>query len=59
LEIYLKLLNEIENESLVSALEGIIQHFDQDIIPFAIGICQILVDAFYKYHKAEYAENEE
>ena len=39
LEVYLKLMNEIESEELVSALEEIVKHFKDDIEPYAVELC--------------------
>jgi hypothetical protein len=36
LEIYLKLMTEIDSEDLVDALEEIVGHFQDDITPFAL-----------------------
>ncbi len=39
LEVYLKLMNEIESEELVGALEEIVKNFKDDIEPYAIELC--------------------
>jgi hypothetical protein len=39
LEVYLKLMSEIESEELVGALEEIVKHFGEDIGPYAIELC--------------------
>jgi hypothetical protein len=39
LEVYLKLMSEIESEELVSALEEIVKHFKEDISPYALELC--------------------
>ena len=46
LEVYLKLMSEIESEELVNALEEIVKHFKGDIEPFAIELCSQLVAAY-------------
>jgi len=38
LEVYLKLMSEIESEELVSALEEIVSHFKEDISPYAVEL---------------------
>jgi hypothetical protein len=38
LEIYLKIMQEIDSEELVSALEEIVKHFKEDIIPYAMDL---------------------
>ncbi|KAL4486098.1 hypothetical protein ABPG72_004032 [Tetrahymena utriculariae] len=49
LRIYLKLMEEIDSEELVAALEGIVEQFSNDIGPFAYDLCVHLSSAFYKY----------
>ena len=48
LEIYLKLMNEIECEDIVSSLEGIVQRFSNEIVPFAFELVQHLCASFLK-----------
>ncbi len=43
LESYLKLMNEIESEELVNALEEIVSLYNEDIGPFAIQLTEHLV----------------
>jgi uncharacterized protein YjgD (DUF1641 family) len=38
LEVYLKLMTEIDSEELVGALEEMVKHFKEDISPFAIEL---------------------
>lgn len=40
LQIYLKLMSEIDSEELVSALEEIVSHFKDDIGPFALELSE-------------------
>jgi hypothetical protein len=40
LQIYLKMMSEIDSEELVSALEEIVSHFKEDIEPFALELSQ-------------------
>lgn len=49
LAIYLKLMDEIDSEELVAALEGIVAEFSADIGPYAFDLCVHLSSAFYKY----------
>jgi len=39
LEIYVKLMDQIDNEDLVASLESIIEHFSNEITPFAVQLC--------------------
>jgi hypothetical protein len=48
LEGYLKLMDEIESEDLVNALEEIVSLYRHDIGPFAIQLTQQLVNAFHR-----------
>jgi len=48
LEIYLKLMNDIDSEELVQALEYIVKKFKDDIEPYAIDLCGSLVQAFHR-----------
>lgn len=49
LQIILDLMNEIEFDGLVQALEGIISEFEDDIDPFAGGLIRGLMEAFFRY----------
>lgn len=40
LEVFLKTINEIDSEELVSALEEIVKHFKDDIAPYALELVQ-------------------
>ena len=46
LQIYLKLMSEIDSEELIGALEEIVSHFKEDIGPFALELTEQLVIAF-------------
>ena len=46
LQVYLKLMTEIESEELVSALEEIVKHFRDDISPYAVELTEQLVIAY-------------
>ena len=45
---YLELMNEIDNEELVSALEYLIDKFEDDIGPFAVELCTQLSAAYQR-----------
>ena len=49
LEIYLKLMDQIDNEGIVSALEGIVDSYNQEIVPYAYDLVVHLTSAFHKY----------
>jgi hypothetical protein len=42
LKCYLSLMNEFDNEELVSAFESIMSIFADDIKPYAVDICKHL-----------------
>jgi len=42
IQIYLDLMSLIDKEELVNALEGIIQQFETEIIPFAVNLSETL-----------------
>lgn len=43
LEVYLKIMNDIDSEELVSALEEIMAVFKEDIGPYAVQVTEQLV----------------
>ncbi|CAH1416757.1 unnamed protein product [Lactuca virosa] len=44
----LKVMNEVENMDLVSTLETIVRLCEEEMEPYAVGLCQNLVAAFWK-----------
>ena len=58
LEIYLKMMTEIDSEELVAALEEIVSHFKDDISPFALELSQQLVGAYTRLSQVD-AENDD
>jgi len=46
LEVYLKILQDIESEEMFKALEGIIVAFDNEIAPFALTLVSKVVERF-------------
>jgi hypothetical protein len=48
LESYLKLMNEIESEELVQALEEIVSLYRDDIDPFATQLAEQLVSSYHR-----------
>lgn len=53
LSIYIKLMTQIDNEHLVSALEAIVENFTLEITPFAYDLAQHLAFAFYRYREKD------
>ncbi|KAL9242505.1 hypothetical protein vseg_016497 [Gypsophila vaccaria] len=45
---FFKLMNDVENEDIVFTLETIVDKFGEEIAPYAFGLCQNLVAAFWK-----------
>ena len=58
LEIYLKLVNEIDSEDVVEALESIISAFPKEIVPFALELTQHLANAFIRMIEKDINEDE-
>ena len=48
LKCYLSLMNEFDNEELVSAFENIMTIFQDDIKPYAVDICQHLCQQYIR-----------
>jgi len=48
LQVYLKLLSEIESDELVTALEKIVSFYKEDIEPFALLLSSQLVDSYQR-----------
>ena len=46
LKCYLSLMNEFDNEELVSAFESIMTIFAKDIVPYAVDICKHLSEQY-------------
>lgn len=53
LETYFVLMNEIESEDLVSALEEVVSIFSAEIEPFAVELCEKLVMSYWRMMQAE------
>ena len=53
LEIYVNLMNIIDNEPLVKSLEIIVQNFSEEISPFAEQLTVQLANIFHKYCKKQ------
>ena len=48
LKVYLALVNEFENETLIGSLKGIFEMYSEVIGPYAIDLTKSLVDLFFK-----------
>lgn len=58
LEIYLKLMNEIDSEDLVEALESIVSAFPKEILPYSLELTQHLALAFNRMIAKDMNEDE-
>ena len=58
LEIYLKIMNEIDSEDIVESLESVISAFPKEIIPFALELTQHLAGAFMRMVGKDINEDE-
>ncbi|KAG0478458.1 hypothetical protein HPP92_013177 [Vanilla planifolia] len=50
LDDFFKLMNEVENEDLVFTLETIVDKFGEEMAPYALGLCQNLVEYLLCLH---------
>lgn len=48
LKIYLDLINEIDSEEIIEALEDIVTGYSDEVLPFAIDLCSQLVGTFQR-----------
>jgi len=53
LEIYLDILSKHDLEELVESLSGIVEHFSQDISPYALELTKHLTGLFNRYAKED------
>lgn len=58
LEIYLKLMGEIDSEDLVEALESIVSAFPKETLPFSLELTQHLASAFSRMVAKDMNEDE-
>ncbi|EAS00014.1 importin-beta amine-terminal domain protein (macronuclear) [Tetrahymena thermophila SB210] len=58
LSIYIKLMQQIDNENLVCALECIVENFTNEITPFAYDLANHLSIAFYRYKEKDLDEDQ-
>ena len=53
LKTYLSIMNEVDNEDLVGALEEIVEIFNEDIGPFAEDLCTELIKSYQRMVNAD------
>ena len=58
LELYLKLMDEIDSEDLVDSLEALVDHFHDLVLPFAVSLSQKLADTFLRLASSNTADEE-
>ncbi|OMJ81455.1 hypothetical protein SteCoe_18072 [Stentor coeruleus] len=58
LEIYLKLMGDIDSEDLVEALESIVSAFPKETLPFSLELTQHLASAFSRMVAKDMSEDE-
>ena len=56
LEVYLKIMEDIDSEELIAALEEIVEKFSEDIGPFAVQLCQQLASKYQALVTEEISE---
>lgn len=49
--IYLTLIDEIDYDELINSLKRIVDHFENEIGPYAYQMCQKLSEAFLRLHE--------
>jgi hypothetical protein len=59
LKSYLKIMDDIDFDQLVHALQSIVSVFEQDIAPYAVGLCQKLGDTYIRLINSQGPEDEE
>ncbi|CAG9331485.1 unnamed protein product [Blepharisma stoltei] len=58
LQVYLKLMGEIDSEDVVDALEDIVGRFSTEIIPYALEFTQHLIATFFRMSTNEGGQDE-
>jgi importin-7 len=51
IKIYLKLIDEIDYDELITSLKKIVDVFEEEIGPYALDLCQKLGEAFLRIHE--------
>lgn len=57
LQVYLNLINQIDSEEIIEALEEIVENFDKEILPFAVELVGQLVITFGNLAAKEVADD--
>ena len=55
---FLKLINEVENDDMITTLEALVEKFQDEIAPFAVSICQQLLASFWKSLENDEADDD-
>lgn len=53
IRIYLKLIDDIDYDELISSLTKIVEVFEADIGPYALELCSKLGDAYLRLHEQQ------
>jgi hypothetical protein len=48
LDVFFKLMNEIDNDELINTLELIIENYSEEMVPYAVVLCSKLSEAFLR-----------
>ena len=51
IRIYLKLIDDIDYDELITSLKKIVDVFEDEIAPFALDLCTKLGEAFIRLHE--------
>ena len=59
LEVYLKIMEEIDSEELIAALEVIMEKYQEDIGPFAVQLAQQLTNKYHALVTEDHGDNDD
>ncbi|KAL3141839.1 hypothetical protein ABBQ32_004507 [Trebouxia sp. C0010 RCD-2024] len=59
LDVFFQLMQEVENEDLIFTLETLVERFDEEMAPYAVGLTQHLAAAFWRMQASDEAEDDE
>ncbi|DBB04276.1 hypothetical protein WJX77_005934 [Trebouxia sp. C0004] len=59
LDVFFQLMQEVENEDLIFTLETLVERFDEEMAPYAVGLTQHLAAAFWRMQGSDEAEDDE
>lgn len=51
IRIYLKLIDDIDYDELITALQRIVDVFEEEIGPYALDLCSKLGEAYMRLHE--------